>query len=133
MEFFRQEYWSGLACPPPRDCPHPGINPYLLLLLHWQSDSFCPYSDPLSQLPSLVPLPICQPPLCSLCLYFCFVSVQSLSHIQLFAAPWTAACQATLSFTITRSSLELMSIESVMPSNHLILCHPLFLLPSIFP
>ena len=47
--------------------------------------------------------------------------------------PWTAACQAFLSFTISQSLLKLMSIESVMPSNHLILCHPLLLLPSIFP
>ena len=58
---------------------------------------------------------------------------QSLSHVQLFATPWTAACQASLSFTISRSLLQLMSIEPVMSSNHLILCHPLFLLPSIFP
>ena len=47
--------------------------------------------------------------------------------------PWTAACQASTSFTISQSLLKLMSIESVMPSNHLILCHPLLLLPSIFP
>ena len=47
--------------------------------------------------------------------------------------PWTAACQACLSITITQSFLKLMSVESVMPSNYLILCHPLFLLPSIFP
>ena len=58
--------------------------------------------------------------------------VQSLSCVQLFATPWTAAHQAFLSFTISRSLLKLMSIESWMPSNHLILCHPL-LLPSIFP
>ena len=57
-------------------------------------------------------------------------SVQSLSHVQLFATPWTAARQASLSNS--RSLLRLMSIESVMPSNHLILCHPLLLLPSIF-
>ena len=49
------------------------------------------------------------------------------------ATPWTAACQASLSFTVSESLLKLMSIESVMPSNHLILCHPLLLLPSIFP
>ena len=60
-------------------------------------------------------------------------SVQSLSHVQLFATPWTAACQASLSFTISWGLLKLLSIESVMPSNHLILCHPLLLLPSIFP
>ena len=63
----------------------------------------------------------------------CVVAVQSLSHVWLFAIPWTAAHQASLSFTISQSLLRLMSIESVMPSNHLILCCPLLLLPSIFP
>ena len=61
------------------------------------------------------------------------VVVQSLSCVQLFATPWTAAHQTSLSITISLSSLKLMSIESVMPSNHLILCHPLLHLPSIFP
>ena len=60
-------------------------------------------------------------------------SVQSLSRVQVFATPWTAARQASLSITNSRSLLKLMSIESVMSSNHLILCHPLLLLPSIFP
>ena len=60
-------------------------------------------------------------------------SVQSLSRVRTFATPWTAACQASLSITNSRSSLKLTSIESVMPSNHLILCHPLLLLPSIPP
>ena len=64
---------------------------------------------------------------------FCFVVVQSLSPVWLFATPWAAACQASLSFTISRSLLKLRSVESVMPSNHLILCHPLLLPPSIFP
>ena len=62
-----------------------------------------------------------------------FNSVKLLSHVQLFAIPWTAARQASPSFTNSRSLLKLMSIKSVMPSNHLILCHPLLLLPSIFP
>ena len=61
------------------------------------------------------------------------IVVQSLSRVQLFVTPWTAACQAFRSFTISRSLLKLMSIELVTPSNHLILCHPLLLLPSIFP
>ena len=61
------------------------------------------------------------------------IVVQSLSHVQLFATSWTAARQVSLSFTISWSLLKLMSIESVMPSNPLILCHPLLLLPSIFP
>ena len=60
-------------------------------------------------------------------------SVQSLSHVRLFATPWTAACWASLSITNSRSLLKLVSIESVMPSNHLTLCGPLFLPPSIFP
>ena len=60
-------------------------------------------------------------------------SVQLLSRFRLFVAPWIAAHQASLSTTISRSSLKLTSIESVMPSNHLVLCHPLLLLPSIFP
>ena len=58
---------------------------------------------------------------------------QWLSHVRLVVTPWTAARQASLSITNSRSLLKLMSIESVMPSNHLILCRPLFLLPSIFP
>ena len=62
-----------------------------------------------------------------------FSSVQSLSHVQLFASPWTAAHQASLSITNSRSPPKPMSIESVMPFNHLIFCCPLLLLPSIFP
>ena len=59
-------------------------------------------------------------------------SVQSLIHVWLFVTPWTAACEASLSITNSQSLLKLMSIESLMPSNHLILCCPLLLLPSIF-
>ena len=62
-----------------------------------------------------------------------FSSIQSLTHVRLFVTPWTAARQASLSITNFRSLLKLMSIESVMPSNHLILPHPLLLQPSIFP
>ena len=62
-----------------------------------------------------------------------FSSIQSLSCVWLFVTPWTAACQASLFITNSWSLLKLMSIESVMPSNHLILCHPLLLPPSIFP
>ena len=60
-------------------------------------------------------------------------SVQSISRVQLFVTPWTAACQASLSITNSQGLPKLMSIELVMPSNHLILCCPLLLLPSIFP
>ena len=62
-----------------------------------------------------------------------FSSLQSLSHVQHLATPWTAAHQASLSITNSHSLLKLMSIKSVMPSNHLILCHSLLLLPSVFP
>ena len=62
-----------------------------------------------------------------------FSSVQLLSHVQLFEAPWTAAHQASVSISNSQNLLNLMSIELVMPSNHLILCHPLLLLPSPFP
>ena len=62
-----------------------------------------------------------------------FSSLQLLSRVRLFATPWIPAHQASLSITISRSSPKPMSTESVMPSNHLILCHPLFLSPSVFP
>ena len=65
--------------------------------------------------------------------YHQFSSVQLLSRVQLFAAPWTTARQASLSITNSQSPPKPLSIESVMPSNHLIFCHPLLLLPSIFP
>ena len=65
-------------------------------------------------------------------IYVQFSSVQSLSRVRLFATPWIAARQAFLSITNSRSSLKLMSIKLVMPSSHLILCHPLLLLPSVF-
>ena len=62
-----------------------------------------------------------------------FSSVQLLSHVRLFATPWTAAHQVPLSLTISQSLLKLMSTEMVIPSSHLILCHPLLIQPSIFP
>ena len=61
------------------------------------------------------------------------VAVHSLSHVRLFVTPWTATHQASLSFTISQNLLKLMCIKSVMPSNHLIRCHPLLLLPSTLP
>ena len=66
-------------------------------------------------------------------LSFCSGSVQLLSSVRLFVTPWTTACQASLSITNSQSLPRLVSIESVMPSNHLIRCRPLLLLPSIFP
>ena len=68
----------------------------------------------------------------NICIHLNIV-LQLLSCVQLFVNSWTAGHQASLSFTISQSLLRLMSTESVMPSNHLILCHPLLLLPSIFP
>ena len=110
MGFLKQEYWSGLLFPSPWDLPDLGIEPTSPA---WQADSL-----PLRLLGS--------PP------NTFFVVIQSLSHVRLFASPWTATRQASLPFTSSQSLLKLMSIELVMPSNHLILCHPL-LLPSIFP
>ena len=85
-----------------------------LILYHWATRELSPYFQ---------------------CLFSSvqFSSVRSLSQVRLFVTPWIAACQAFLSITICQSSLKLTSIESVMPSSHLILCHPLFLLPPIPP
>ena len=115
MEFFSQEYWSGLSVSSPGDLPNPGIEHRSPAL---QADS----------LPSESPG---KPSYLLLCNQFS--SVQLLSCVQLFATPWPAACQTSLSITNSLSLPKLMSIESVMPSNHLILCCLLLLLPSIFP
>ena len=77
--------------------------------------------------------PLIRSPLLVVSVFSFIVVVQALSRVQVFATPWTAAHQASLSFTISLSLLKLLSVESVMPSNHLILCRPLLLLPSIFP
>ena len=103
MGFSKQEYWRRLPSPSPGELPNPRVEHESHALV----DGFFT-TKPLS-------------------------SVQSLSHAWLFATPWTAACQVSLSITNSKSLLKLMSIESVMPSNHLILSHPLFLLPSVFP
>ena len=73
------------------------------------------------------------PPVSFYCFGFVNISYCSVSHVQLFVTPWTPACQASLSFTLSQSLLKLLPIESMMPSNHLVLCCPLLLLPSIFP
>jgi hypothetical protein len=105
-----------------------GLIPAWLKVGDPQVTPLCPLSQPL--LTTITPRSF------SLCIACCrenySVAIQLLSCVRVFAAPWTAACQAPLSFTISQSLLKLMSIESVMPSNHLILCHPL-LLPSMFP
>ena len=116
---------------------------YLLVVYICQSQS--PNSSH-SPIPLLVSYTCALP----LCLCFCFankiiyiiffrfhiysfVVVHSISHVRLFATPWIVACQASLSFTISWSLLKLLSIASMMPSNHLVLCCPFLLLPSIFP
>ena len=111
MGFHRKEYWSGLPFSSLGDLPNPGIKPMSPAL---QVDTL-----PLSYQRSPLKYPV--------------VFVQLLSLVLRFAAPWTAARQSSLPFTISLSLLKLISIESVMPFNHLILCHPLLLLPSIFP
>ena len=103
--FSRQEYWSGLPCPPPGYLPNPRIepgSPALQIISRWATKE---------------------------ALYICY----QFSHSVVSDSSWTAAHQASLSITNSWSLLKLMSIESVVSSNHLILCHPLLFLPSIFP
>ena len=100
-----------------------GLNLHLLCLLHWQVILYRLSHQGSSQ-------HITEP--WSHCWQW-FSSVQLLSHVWFFVNSWTAACQVSLSITNSQSILKLMSIESVMPSNHLIFCRPLLLLPSIFP
>ena len=136
MGLSRQEYRSGLLFPSPGDHPNPGIKPVFLCLLHWQVDSLplrhlgSPYTLVFVFLGHTSPLAACgekAPPSAPL-----VSSVQSLSRVRLFVTAWTAARQASLSITNSRSLLKLMSIESVMSSNHLIIFCPLLLLPSLF-
>ena len=111
-----QEYWSGEPIPSPGIFLTQGLNTYLLLLLQLQMGSL-----PLE--------PPGKPPSVSVSIS----SVQLLSCVPLFATPWTAARQASLNITNSRNLLKLTFIDLVMPSNHLIFCRPLLLLPSIFP
>ena len=112
MEFSRLEYWRGLPFLTPGDFPDPGMEPAPPVAPALQADSL-----PLGHQVSLM----------------MWVSVQSLSHVQLFETPWTAACRASLSITNSRSLLKLVPFELMMPSNYLILCHPLLFPASIFP
>ena len=102
MGFSRQEYWGGLPC----SSPDPRIKTTSLRVSHHLGNPI-KYSS------------------------VQFSSVQSLSHVRLFSIPWITAHQAALSITNSRNSLKFMFIESVMPSSHHILCHPLLLLPPI--
>ena len=115
MGFPRREYWNELPSPTPRDLPDSGTKP-MSLVSPALADRFFT-TEPPGKLKFMLQ----------------FSSVQSLSHVRLFGTPWIAARQASRSITNSRSSLRLMSIESVMPSSHLILCHPLLLLPPIPP
>ena len=106
----------------------------MCLIDYYHSFFFKHYRKNYTCLKSLLQKPIEDTPIWVSC-FNCpqFSSVQSLSHVRLFVTPWTAALQASLSITNSWSLLKLMSTESVMPSSHLILCHPLLLLPPIPP
>ena len=127
MGFPRQEYWSGVQFPSPGDLPNPGIKPMSPVLA--RGFFTLSYHHTIEQFHCWVIYPtrtktlICKD----------FSSVQLLSCVQLFATPWTAARQASLSITNSHSLLKFMSTELVMPSNHLIRCCSLLLLPSIPP
>ena len=120
MGFSRQEYWSGLPCPPPGDLSNPGIKPvslksstlaarFFTISVTWKAPSYIISSVQ-------------------------FSSVQSLSHVWLFATPWTACSMPGLPVHHQLPEFTQTHVHwVVMPSNHLILCHPLLLLPSIFP
>ena len=127
MGFSRQDYRSML--PFPRDLPNQGWN----LQSEFQADSLL--SDPQAKTlgwKKLEKKGFCKLKLIIYDSYWVISSVQTLSCVRLFATPWAAAHQSSLSITNSWSSPKLMSIESVMPSNHLIFCYPLILLPSIF-
>ena len=125
MEFSRQEYRSELPFSSPGDVPNPGLN---LGLLHYRCILYWATREALCMCIYVIGIFIF-----SFRFFPHISSVQSLGHVQLFVIPWTAAFQGSLSITNSQNLLKLMSIESVMPSNHLILCCPLLLLPSIFP
>ena len=136
MGFSRQEYWSGLPCPPPGDLPDPEIEPvslappalaggFFIISATWGACLFISWTSN----------PVWRRILLSLGLLesIGLVVVQSLSCVQLFATSWTAACQGPLSCTVSWGLLKHVFIESLMLFNHLVLCRPLLLLPSIFP
>ena len=121
MEFSRPEYWSGKPFPSPGDLPN---HRHQTQVSHIAGGFFSQLSQKGSPIITMINSK-----------YACFSqfsSIQLLSHVWFFVTPWTAARQASLSITNSQSWLKLISIELVMPSNHLILCHPL-LLPSVFP
>ena len=141
---------AGDAPPPPVGCLLSGIlpnfvsfQPSLIIQIHWPSSitMSLPWKLPFfSQWKENSPFLICPGDASfffrsgsHFAFYYTCCFVQSLSRVWLFATPWTAACQPSLSITNFQSLLKLMSIELVMTSNHLILCYPLLLPPSVFP
>ena len=124
MEFSRQEYQSGLPFPTLGYLSDPRIEPGSPAL---QVD--CLPSEQRKPLKG----DMAEPAYCQPSMFWAAMSVQLLSCVRLFVTPWTAAHQASLSITNSQRLLKLMSIMLVMPSNHLILCCPLLLLPSLFP
>ena len=112
--FSRQKYWSGLPYPPPGNLSNLGIKPGSLTSFALAGMFFTTSTTWESRTD-------------------CIVLVQSLSRVRLFATPWITANQASLSITSSQSSSKPMSTESVMPSSHLILSHPLLFLSSVFP
>ena len=148
MGFPRQEYCSGVPFPSPGDLPDSRIEPASPASLALASGFFTtmpPEKFSCTIISCLLSLTIGPQLLNSRDLLLftsksipssssqSLSSVQSLSHVRLFVTPWTAARQASLSITNSRNLFKLISIELVIPSNHLILCHPLLLPPSIFP
>ena len=127
--------WDPVDCSPPDSSVHRILQARTLewVAIPFSKGSSRPRNQ--TQSPALQGVSLLSEPaeklLCTI--FIQFSSVQSLSHVWLFAIPWIAAHQTSLSITNSQSLPKPMSIESVMPSNHLILCHPLLLLPSIFP
>ena len=121
MGFSRQVYWGGLPFPSPGDLSNPGIKPMSLMSPALTGGFFTTSAT-------------CKAPQRVLQVSIrAFIVAKLLTLVWLSVTPWTAALQASLSFTISLSLLKLMSIESVMPPNHLVLCCFLLFLPSIFP
>ena len=119
---FQARILKWLAFPFPGYLPHPGIEPMVPAESPALAGRFFTTELP-GELTNYMYIYI---------YIICISSIQLLGHVQLFVTPWIAARLASLSITNSRNLLKLMSIESVMPSNHLIVCHPLLLLPSIF-
>ena len=138
MGFSRQEYWSGVSFPTSGDLPNPGIKPTSLSSPALAAGFFT--FSTTCKAPRIEPSSFKSPgsasrffPLAPLARPLLFIQFSSVSRVLLFVTPWTAAHQASLSITNSRSLLKLMSIELVVPSNHLILCHSLLLHLQSFP